>query len=151
MVRGLEFTLSSPLTVTSIRVDGLPSGFEGTAMLWLKAGAVNLQVTDTFPMGTPIVPSSSGAGSATFNFAPSKVFAAGTHSVVVMVDDTSSTGAWSMRELANTGQSLTVGSVTFGAVGGWQGGVDMSNNAVGVSIYDLQTFRIPKVVMTFVP
>ncbi len=151
LVRGLEFNVTSPLTVTSIRVDGLPAGSEGTALLWLRAGAVNLQVTDTFPLGTPIAPSSSGSGSATFNFAPSKVFASGTHSVVVMVDDMSMNGAWSMRELANTGQSLTVGSVTFNSVWGWQGGVDMSNNAVGVSIYDLQSFRIPKVVMTFVP
>lgn len=151
VARGLEFYVASPVTVSSLVVSGLPPGQEATALLWHKTGAVDLQVTDTFSLGSSIAPSSTGTGTATFTFATPFVLDAGTHSLVLAVDDPN-TGEWSMRQLDNSGQSLTVGAVTFESVWGWRGDVDTSTGvASNVSIYDSTYFYIPRISLVLAP
>jgi hypothetical protein len=151
IVRAMEFALTTTVSVTSIRVDGLPTGHEATGVLWHKTGAVNLSVTDTFPLGSPYSPDEASAGSATFRFTPALSLAPGTHSLVIMVEDTSVGGEWSVRQHVNDGgQFLTAGGVTFESIWGWYGNVDTdTNTASSVSIYDSLYFRIPRLTLTF--
>ena len=72
--------------------------------------------------------------------------------MVITADDPSGLGAWSMRQLDNTGQQLTVDTLTFGSVWGWYGSVDIDTGvASSVSGYDSSYFVIPRVTMTIVP
>ena len=77
------------------------------------------------------------AGSALFTFSPPLVLGAGTHSMVITADDPSGLGAWSMRQLDNTGQQLTVDTITFGSLWGWYGSVDIDTGVEGVVITEV--------------
>lgn len=154
--RGIEFSVDSAVTVASLLVTGLPvrqdPGPDLTVVLWHKTGAVDLQTTDTFSLGSAILPTTVEAGSALFTFSPPLVLGAGTHSMVITADDPSGLGAWSMRQLDNTGQQLTVDTITLGSIWGWYGSVDIDTGvASSVSGYDNTYFVIPRVTMTFVP
>lgn len=148
VARALEFAISAPLSARSISVTGLPVGKESTTRMWIKTGGIDLMVTDTYALGTPYTPTSTGAGTATFTFATPKPFTANTYGVVLSVDD----GDWSVRQYNNSGQSMSVASTTFGSVFGWYGDVDRATNVVStVSLYDNSFFRIPNIAITFDP
>lgn len=154
--RGLEFSLDSAVTVASLLVTGLPerqdAGPAPTVILWHKTGAVDLQTTDTFSLGSAILPTTVAAGSALFTFSPPLVLGAGTHSMVITAEDPSSLNPWSMRQIDNTGQQLTVETITFGSVWGWYGSVDTDTGvASSVSGYDSMYFVVPRITMTLVP
>jgi hypothetical protein len=154
--RGIEFSLDSAVTVASLFVTGLPvrqdPGPDLTVVLWHKTGAVDLQTTDTFSLGSAILPTTVETGSALFTFSPPLVLGAGTHSMVITADDPSGLGAWSMRQIDNTGQQLTVDTITFGSLWGWYGSVDIDTGiASSVSGYDNTYFVVPRVTMTIVP
>ncbi len=149
-VRALEFHTSTMVTLGSVRVDGLSTNQGTTAKMWIKSGAINLQVTDMYALGSPHLPTATTSTSATFDI-PLQTLVTGTYSMVFTVDDQSQNGEWQLRQIDNSSPSVAVGPVTLDSVWGWHGDLDAVNNmATSVSIYDQAYFIIPKVTLTFV-
>jgi hypothetical protein len=149
-VRAVEFYLGSMVTLTGVTVTGLPADKADTARIWIKTGAVNLQVTDTFPQGTPYAPTATTASSATFTLPTPKQIGMATYSIVVSVDDTDQGFQWEVLQFYNNAPSVTVDSITLESVWGWRGNVNVdTNTATDVSIYDAYMIQIPKVTLSF--
>jgi hypothetical protein len=149
-IRAVEFYLGTQLNLTSVTVNGLPSDMAETARIWIKTGAVNLQVTDTFALGTPYAPTATSASSATFTLPTPKQLGFNTYSIVVSVADTDQGFQWEMLQFNNDAPSVTVDSVTLESLWGWRGNVNVdTNTATDVSIYDGFLVQIPRVTLTF--
>ena len=149
-VRGVEFYLATPATLTSVTVNGLPPDMADTARIWVKTGAVNRQATDTFPLGSPYGPTATTASSATFELPTALALAKNTYSIVVSVADTEQGFQWEVLQFYNNSPSVTVDAITLQSVWGWRGNVNVdTNTATDVTIYDAYMIQIPKVTLTF--
>lgn len=152
LVRGLEFGVDQTVTITSITVGGLPPQKASTAKLWRKSGAVDLQETDTYALGSPFLPTSHTDTTATFDLGGPLELEPGMYSLAVSVEDTANGFEWELREFDNSGHYLSAGSITLGPIWGWFGEIDHSTNtATTVQGYEMLTFQVPRFSLTFAP